>query len=134
MFPTPPTITALVTLGRLCIVTVEPHTAASQATSRATREDTLAALRLRARVHIAADTVLFSALELSDIEARYRSAHLEQSPLVRFAVHLVSRGRLDDAEQVATDLATMFPEAIDLSGAPLDDVLKSIRLLRPDDR
>jgi hypothetical protein len=49
------------------------------------------------------------------------------------AVHLVGLDRLDEAEQIAEELATMFPGAIDDSGATLDDVLKSIRLLRPDE-
>jgi hypothetical protein len=48
------------------------------------------------------------------------------------AVHLVGLNRLDEAEQIAEELGTMFPGAIDDSGATLDDVLNSIRLLRPD--
>jgi hypothetical protein len=47
------------------------------------------------------------------------------------AIHLAGLERFDEAEQVATELVTQFPGSIDDSGAPLDDVLASIKLLRP---
>jgi hypothetical protein len=46
------------------------------------------------------------------------------------AVHLAGLERFDEAERVAMELVTMFPGSIDDSGAPLDDVLASIKLLR----
>ncbi len=46
------------------------------------------------------------------------------------AVDLAALERFDEAERVAAELVAMFPGAIDDSGATLDVVLKSIRLLR----
>jgi hypothetical protein len=154
------------------------------------------ALRLKAHAHIESERTRFSEFELTDIEARYRSAHVEQLRFVRrpegvailrelierypgsnragcavldlarlssgatrerylrkaianhsdawfetgvqvgalaramLAVHLAGLERFDEAERVAAELVTMFPGAIDDSGASLDDVLESIRLLR----
>jgi hypothetical protein len=203
VFLKPPNIAAAVSIGVLRCMPVESSAAVSQvagvAENRADREDRLGALRLKAQMHIAAEGALFSALELSDIEARYRSAHLDHPAFVRrpeglkilldliekyprsnragcavlelarlssgptreqylrdavathsdawfetgvqvgalaramLAVHLVGLDRLDEAEQIAEELATMFPGAIDDSGATLDDVLKSIRVLRRDE-
>jgi len=39
-------------------------------------------------------------------------------------------GRFDEAEQLARDVSFLFPGAIDASGAPLDDLLEGVRLLR----
>ena len=154
------------------------------------------ALRLKAHAHIEAERSRFSEFELTDIEARYRSAHGEQLRFIRrpegvaileelierypgsnragcavlelarlssgvtrerylrkaianhsgawfetgvqvgalaramLAVHLAGLERFDEAERVAAELLTMFQGSIDDSGAPLDDVLESIRLLR----
>jgi hypothetical protein len=162
----------------------------------ALRESRLAALRSKAQAHIDAERSLFSALELSDIEARYSSAHVAHLPFVRrpagiktlqeligryprsnragcallelarlssgtvreqylrqaiaahsdawfengvqvgalaramLAVDLAGVERFDEAERVAAELVSMFPGAVDDSGAELDDVLKSIKLLR----
>jgi hypothetical protein len=46
------------------------------------------------------------------------------------AVQYAGSGKLDEAERLAKELLTLFPGAIDESGAPLDDVLEGIRLLR----
>ena len=46
------------------------------------------------------------------------------------AVQLAGLGDFDEAERLATEVVTMFPGSIDDSGAPLDDVLEGIRLLR----
>ena len=46
------------------------------------------------------------------------------------AVQYAGSGKFDDAERYAKELQTLFPGAIDDSGAPLDDVLEGIRLLR----
>jgi hypothetical protein len=161
-----------------------------------THGERVEALRLKAKAHIAAERALFSAPELADIEERYRSAHVQQLPLVRrpegpgileqlvetyprsnragcavlelaalssgstregflriaidrysgawfesgvqvgalaramLAVHLAGLGRFDEAERVATELASSFPGSIDHSGALLDDLPQTIRLLR----
>jgi hypothetical protein len=49
------------------------------------------------------------------------------------AVQYAGSGKFDDAERLAKELLTLFPGAIDESGAPLDDVLEGIRLLRARD-
>jgi hypothetical protein len=46
------------------------------------------------------------------------------------AVQYAGAGKFDEAERFAKELLTLFPGAIDDSGAPLDDVLEGIRLLR----
>jgi hypothetical protein len=46
------------------------------------------------------------------------------------AVHLAGLDRFDEAEQVAAELVTRFPGAIDQTGATLDDTLAAIKLLR----
>lgn len=46
------------------------------------------------------------------------------------AVQYAGAGKFDDAERLARELQTMFPGAIDDSGAPLDGVLEGIQLLR----
>jgi hypothetical protein len=50
------------------------------------------------------------------------------------AVELAGAGKFDDAERLATEVATMFPGAIDDSGAPLERLLEGIRLLKEDAR
>jgi hypothetical protein len=46
------------------------------------------------------------------------------------AVHLAGLERYDEAEQLATDLVTRFPGAIDHTGATLDGTLEAVMLLR----
>jgi hypothetical protein len=46
------------------------------------------------------------------------------------AIQYAGSGKFDEAERFAKELLTLFPGAIDESGAPLDDVLEGIRLLR----
>lgn len=48
----------------------------------------------------------------------------------RLAVHYVWLERFDEAERLAEEVQSMFPGAIDESGAPLEDVLKAVKLLR----
>jgi hypothetical protein len=48
----------------------------------------------------------------------------------RMAVHYAALEKFDEAERLAEELATLFPGAIDESGASLDDVLEAVRLLR----
>jgi hypothetical protein len=48
----------------------------------------------------------------------------------RLAIHYAGLEQFEEAERLATELLTLFPGAIDDSGAPLDDVLKGVRLLR----
>lgn len=49
------------------------------------------------------------------------------------AVQYAGSGKFDEAERYGKELLTLFPGAIDDSGAPLDDVLEGIRLLRERD-
>jgi hypothetical protein len=49
------------------------------------------------------------------------------------AVQYAGSGKFDDAERLARELLALFPGAIDESGAPLDNVLEGIRLLRERD-
>ena len=49
------------------------------------------------------------------------------------AVQYAGFGKFEEAERYAKELATLFPGAIDESGAPLDDVLEGIRLLKERD-
>jgi hypothetical protein len=46
------------------------------------------------------------------------------------AVGYAHLGVLSEAERLAKELVTMFPDAIDESGAPLKDVLEGVRLLK----
>jgi hypothetical protein len=46
------------------------------------------------------------------------------------AIQLAGLERFDAAEQVASELVMRFPGSIDQSGAPLDDTLAAVRLLR----
>jgi hypothetical protein len=48
----------------------------------------------------------------------------------RLAVQYAALEMFDEAERLAEELVTLFPGAIDESGASLDDVLKAVRLLR----
>jgi len=48
----------------------------------------------------------------------------------RLAIYYAELGRLAEAEQLAGEMLAMFPGAIDPSGAPLDDLLRVLRLLR----
>jgi hypothetical protein len=48
----------------------------------------------------------------------------------KLAVHQAGLGQFDEAERLAQEVLAQFPGAIDESGAPLDDVLEGIRLLR----
>jgi hypothetical protein len=48
------------------------------------------------------------------------------------AVEHAGAGKFDDAERLAAEVATMFPGAIDDSGAPLERLLEGIRLLKED--
>jgi hypothetical protein len=164
--------------------------------SAAAREARIEALRAKAREHIEQERVLYSASQLQDIDARYRSAHQaafrmllrrEAAPILlelvaaypksnrsgcavlklaqlasgaerenyfrqaiashsnawcesgvqvgalaraQLAVHHAGLGKFDEAERLAQQVLVLFPGAIDESGAPLDDVLEGIRLLR----
>jgi hypothetical protein len=46
------------------------------------------------------------------------------------AVHLAGLDRYDEAEKIAVEMVKRFPGAIDESGATLDDLPQTIRLLR----
>ena len=46
------------------------------------------------------------------------------------AVHLAGLDRYDEAERIAVEMVKLFPGAIDETGATLDDLPQSIRLLR----
>jgi hypothetical protein len=46
------------------------------------------------------------------------------------AVHLAGLDRFDEAEAIAKELVTRYPGAIDETGASLDDLLESVKLLR----
>jgi hypothetical protein len=61
----------------------------------------LAALRLKARARIEADHSVSTSAELADIEAQYRSAHLEGRPLVRPV----------EGPQILRDLAQRYPRS-----------------------
>jgi len=60
-----------------------------------------ASLRLRAQARIEADRALFTDSELTDIETRYRSAHLEGPALVRVI----------EGPQILRDLAQRYPRS-----------------------
>jgi hypothetical protein len=48
----------------------------------------------------------------------------------QLAVFYAGLQRFDEAERLAAEVSVMFPGAIDSAGAPLDDLLLGIRLLR----
>jgi hypothetical protein len=48
----------------------------------------------------------------------------------RLAVYYAGREKLDEAERLAEEIVTLFPDAVDESGSPLVHVLEGIRLLR----
>ncbi|HEU4937432.1 MAG TPA: hypothetical protein VFT39_13305 [Vicinamibacterales bacterium] len=161
-----------------------------------TRASRIAALRAQANEHIRQERLVFSEEELRDIEARYRSAHQQDYPMLlkpdaapilrelvtrypkahrsgcavldlarlvsgearerylqeaianhndawcesgvqvgalaraRLAIHYADQQRLEDAERLAKKLVTLFPDAIDDSGALLNGVLRGVQLLR----
>lgn len=47
------------------------------------------------------------------------------------AILNVEGGRFEEAERLAGEIASRYPGAIDAAGAPIDDMLFGIRLLRP---
>jgi hypothetical protein len=47
------------------------------------------------------------------------------------AMHYAGLDRFDEAERLAAELVRDYPGSIDDAGAPLDDVLEGLRLLRP---
>jgi hypothetical protein len=47
------------------------------------------------------------------------------------AMSYAERDRFDEAERVAREMQRLFPGAVDSAGAPLDNLLEGIRLLRP---
>jgi hypothetical protein len=73
---------------------------------------------------------------LEEAIARHDDAWFESGAQVgavaraMLAVHLAGLERFDEAERVAAELTARFPGAVDRTGAPLDDTLESIRLLR----
>jgi len=107
----------------------------------APREDRLAALRLEARAHIDAERAKVSSgatreRHLRDAIARHSKARFENGVQVgalaraMLAVDLAGVGRFDEAERLSGEVATMFPGAVDNSGATLDHLSEGIRLLR----
>lgn len=48
----------------------------------------------------------------------------------RLAIHYAGLEQFEEAERLAKELVTLFPGAIDESGAPLDDVLRGVQLLK----
>ena len=50
------------------------------------------------------------------------------------AVHYAGLDQYDLAERLAQEVVTLFPDAIDDSGAPLGDLVSGIRLLRDSGR
>ena len=73
---------------------------------------------------------------LNDVIATHGDAWCENGSQVGataraiLAVHLAALDRYDEAERIAREMVTLFPGAIDESGATLDDLPQSIRLLR----
>lgn len=50
----------------------------------------------------------------------------------KLAVYYAGEGRLNEAERLAEEVRTLFPEAIDESGAPLGQaLLQGLVLMRP---
>jgi hypothetical protein len=47
------------------------------------------------------------------------------------AIRYVELDRYDEAERLASEVALRFPGSVDTAGAPLDDLVGAIRLLRP---
>jgi hypothetical protein len=47
------------------------------------------------------------------------------------AMHFVGLERYEEAERLASQVAVQFPGSVDTAGAPLDDLLPALRLLRP---
>ena len=47
------------------------------------------------------------------------------------AMHFVGLERYDEAERLVSDVALQFPGSVDTAGAPLDDLLPALKLLRP---
>ena len=47
------------------------------------------------------------------------------------ATHYAGLDRYDDAERLAREIAERFPGSVDWAGAPLDDLLPALKLLRP---
>ena len=47
------------------------------------------------------------------------------------AMHFVGLERYDEAERLASEVAVRFPGSVDTAGAPLDDLLPALKLLRP---
>jgi hypothetical protein len=46
-------------------------------------------------------------------------------------MHYVGLERYDEAERLASEVAGRFPGSVDTAGAPLDDLLPALKLLRP---
>ena len=54
--------------------------------------------------------------------------------LAYLALDLASADRLADAERIAAEIVRRYPDAVDTTGHPLEDVLVGLRLLRSRDR
>jgi hypothetical protein len=54
-------------------------------------------------------------------------------PLARalLAVAYAGVDRLDEAERLAAEIASRYPGSVDTTGAPLDDLLPALKMLRP---
>jgi hypothetical protein len=54
-------------------------------------------------------------------------------PLARALLAMLYAGvdRLDEAERLAGEIASRYPGSVDTAGAPLDDVLPALKMLRP---
>jgi hypothetical protein len=74
---------------------------------------------------------------LKEAIARYSDAWFEKGVQVgaiaraRLAIHYAYLNRFAEADQLTRQLVEQFPGAIDPSGAPLEDVVVGIRLLKP---
>ena len=75
-------------------------------------------------------------LRLKQIIADYSDAWCESGVQVGalaralLAVHYVELDRFDEAERLAAEVSARYPGSIDDAGAPLDDLLNGLRLLR----
>jgi hypothetical protein len=73
---------------------------------------------------------------LNDVIATHSDAWFENGVQVgaqaraMLATHLAGLDRYDEAERIATEMVRLYPGAIDETGATLDDLPQSIRLLR----
>jgi hypothetical protein len=74
---------------------------------------------------------------LKDVIAHHSDAWFENGTQVgalaraQLAVYYAEIDRFADAERLAAEVVTLFPGAVDRSGAPLADIAEGIRLLKP---